>query len=59
MLVLDRREGERIVIDGGIIVTIAGVSANGRRVKVGIEAPRGVRIMREEIAATPHKQRRG
>lgn len=49
MLVLSRREGEKIVIpDLGISFEI--VRVQGHSVKVGIEAPREVRILREEVA---------
>ena len=47
MLVLTRRIGERIVIDGDIEVTI--VAIKGDRVRVGITAPPTVRVDRQEI----------
>jgi carbon storage regulator len=47
MLVLSRRSGERIVIDGGIVVTVVQVKAN--QVRIAIEAPSQVGIYREEI----------
>lgn len=47
MLVLSRREGERFIIGGDIIVTIKQV--RGKRVQVGIEAPTDVGIWREEL----------
>lgn len=47
MLVLSRRCGEKLVIGDDIIVTI--VSVNGPRVRLGLEAPRGVSIRREEL----------
>lgn len=47
MLVLMRRVGESIVIDGGIRVTV--VSVQGEKVRVGIEAPPDVRVDRQEI----------
>lgn len=51
MLVLERKLNEMIVIDGGI--TIKLVSVVGGRVRLGIEAPKSVRIDREEV----HRQR--
>jgi carbon storage regulator len=48
MLVLTRKAGESIVIDGGIRITISAV--DGTRVKVGVEAPRHVRVDRAEVA---------
>jgi carbon storage regulator len=53
MLVLTRRAGETIVIEGGIRVTV--VSVQGDRVRLGITAPDSVRVDREEI----HQRRAG
>jgi carbon storage regulator len=47
MLVLTRKPGEEIVIDGGIRITI--VAVKGDRVRVGITAPPDVRVDREEV----------
>ena len=47
MLVLARRVGEEIVIDGGIIVTL--VAVHGDRVRLGITAPRSVCVDRREV----------
>jgi carbon storage regulator len=47
MLILTRRQGERVVIGDEILVTVMGVS--GHTVRLGIEAPGGVSIYREEI----------
>ena len=47
MLVLGRREGERILLDNGIIITI--VETRPGSCRVGIEAPRAVGVAREEI----------
>src|ERR1700729_819631 len=47
MLILARRPGERVVIGEDILVTVMEVSAS--TVRLGIEAPRGVSIFREEI----------
>ncbi len=49
MLVLSRKKGQQLVIDGNIRVTVNRVSGN--RVTLGIEAPDGVRVMRSEIIA--------
>jgi carbon storage regulator len=48
MLVLTRKVGESIVIDGQITVTISAI--DGNRVKVAFEAPKSRRIVRGEIA---------
>ena len=47
MLVLTRRVGEKIIISDDICVTIVEVS--GDRVRVGVEAPRSVRVDRHEV----------
>lgn len=47
MLVLSRRIGESIIIGEDIEVTINSISGN--QVRVGIQAPRNVRVDREEI----------
>jgi len=47
MLVLTRKSGQEIVIDGGIRVTILEVQGN--RVRVGITAPDEVKVVRKEI----------
>src|SRR5271169_3203842 len=47
MLILTRRPAERVVIGDEILVTVMGVS--GHTVRLGIAAPAGVPIYREEI----------
>ncbi len=47
MLILSRKIGESIVIDGRIIVKI--VRLDGDMVKLGIEAPREVPVHRQEV----------
>jgi carbon storage regulator len=47
MLVLSRRQDERIVIDGRISVRV--IAIHGRTVRLGIEAPSEVTVHREEI----------
>jgi carbon storage regulator len=47
MLVLRRRIGERIVIDGRIEVTVLRV--RGGKVRLGVAAPRSVRVLRQEV----------
>lgn len=47
MLILSRTPGTSIVIGNDITVTVLGVS--GRQVRIGIAAPRDVRVDREEI----------
>jgi carbon storage regulator len=50
MLVLSRKLNERIVIDGGIVLTVVKIDRN--QVRLGIEAPPHVRVFREEIAGS-------
>ena len=47
MLVLSRKENERLVIDGNIIVTVVRVA--GGKVRLGIEAPPEIHVQREEL----------
>jgi len=47
MLILSRRPGDAILIDGGIRVVVLACDARG--VRLGIEAPPKVGIVREEI----------
>ena len=49
MLVLSRRPGEEIIIDGSIRVTV--VSVKGDRVRIGIAAPDHVSVDRAEVHA--------
>lgn len=48
MLVLSRKEGQTIVIGDGIEVQIAAIQGN--RVRIAVNAPRSVRVMRGELA---------
>jgi len=47
MLVLTRRRGQSILIGDHIRITIVGIGED--QVRVGIEAPKGISIYREEI----------
>ena len=47
MLCLKRRVGERLVINGNIVVTILKI--DGSKVQVGIEAPDEVKVVRSEL----------
>jgi carbon storage regulator len=47
MLVLSRRERERIKLGDSIVVTVVRVS--GDKVRLGIEAPRDITVLREEL----------
>lgn len=48
MLILGRREGDSILIEGGIRIVVVSCDRGG--VRLGIEAPSDVKILRGEIA---------
>jgi carbon storage regulator len=47
MLILTRRPGDAILIEGGIRIVIIACDRKG--VRIGVEAPSDVSILREEI----------
>ncbi len=47
MLILTRKAEQGIVIDGNVVVRLLAI--DGERVKIGIEAPRSVSVLREEL----------
>lgn len=51
MLVLSRKTGERIMIGDKITLTVVRIGPNN--VRIGIEAPRDLNIVREELCAAP------
>lgn len=56
MLVLTRRTEESVVIGGNIVITVLGVE--GEKVKLGIDAPREVTILRSELLDAIEQQNR-
>ena len=48
MLVLSRKPGEKVVIGDAITLTVVALSRN--TVRIGIDAPAHIRILRDEIA---------
>ena len=59
MLVLSRKPGEKILIGENVTITIVRIGPN--TVRLGIEAPRDMNIVREELCtgvapAHPHNQ---
>ena len=50
MLILSRKSGESLVLDGEIEITVTEIS--GDKVKIGISAPPQVRVYRKELYAT-------
>lgn len=53
MLVLSRKPNQSITIGSEIRILVVGLDRD--HVKLGIEAPRGVRVHRSELAARPGK----
>jgi carbon storage regulator len=57
MLVLTRKLNETIIIDGNIRITV--VAIQGHKVRLGIDAPASVGILREELCVpAPTSDRR-
>jgi carbon storage regulator len=53
MLVLSRKVGDKLVIDGNITVEVVKISGN--RISLGIVAPSNVKILRGELAEQQSK----
>jgi carbon storage regulator len=47
MLVLSRKQNERIRVGDSVVVTVVRVS--GDKVRIGIEAPSSMRVLRDEL----------
>jgi carbon storage regulator CsrA len=54
ILVLTRRLNERIYIGDSIIITI--VRIEGGQVRLGVDAPKEVKVLREELIEKPREQ---
>lgn len=52
MLVITRKKKERIKIGDDVVITVLRTQAG--HVRLGIEAPRGVPIVRDELPPLPH-----
>ena len=52
MLVLSRKQNERIRVGDSVVVTVVRVS--GDRVRIGIEAPREISVYRKEVFLEIH-----
>ena len=57
MLVLTRRKDESIMIDNSIEIVVLGIE--GDRVRIGIEAPKDVTILRKEVYLDGSQQQAG
>jgi carbon storage regulator len=55
MLLLTRRPGEKLIINENVTVTV--LSVKGNQIRIGIEAPRDVKVHREEIYQRIVKER--
>jgi len=51
MLVLSRKEQQKVKVGDAIVVTVLKV--RGDKVRLGIEAPRDVVVLRDELRSTP------
>ncbi len=51
MLILSRRESERVHLGDDIVLTI--VRVNGDKVRIGVEAPPNIKILRTELEVSP------
>ncbi len=56
MLVLTRRPGESIAIGDDVLLSVIEVS--GERVKIGIEAPQHILILRQELCEAVMEENR-
>jgi carbon storage regulator CsrA len=56
MLILNRRQGEAIILDGGIRVVV--LSSDRRGARIGIEAPPAINIQREELVSRVAEENR-
>jgi carbon storage regulator len=53
MLVLSRRLGQAVVVPG-LDITVRVIAIKGGAVRIGIEAPPDVKVLREELLAHPY-----
>jgi carbon storage regulator len=56
VLILNRRQGEAILIEGGIRIVV--LSSDRRGARIGIEAPPSVNIQREELVSRVAEENR-
>ncbi len=54
MLILTRKKDETIMVRNDVRIKVLGVSGN--QVKIGIDAPREVRILRDELIEADKKK---
>jgi carbon storage regulator len=56
MLCFDRMLDERILIGDDIVITV--VRIKGRKVRIGIDAPREIRVDRQEVRDAMERDRK-
>jgi carbon storage regulator len=56
MLILSRKVGESLIIGDDVTVTV--VALNGNQIRLGISAPRHVRVLRQEILQAMQEENR-
>jgi carbon storage regulator len=54
MLLLTRKQGEKIIIDDDIVITVLNIGRG--QVRIGFEAPKDVEINRQEIYERKRKE---
>jgi len=63
MLILTRRIGESLVIDnpvsGGEPITVTVLGVKGNQIRIGIDAPKDITILREELISDVHNLNTG
>jgi carbon storage regulator len=50
MLILSRKLGEKMLVGDDVVICVVGVQ--GKRVKLAVEAPQNVHVLRDELAGT-------
>ncbi|HEJ6213558.1 TPA: carbon storage regulator CsrA [Pseudomonas aeruginosa] len=55
MLILTRRVGETLMVGDDVTVTVLGVKGN--QVRIGVNAPKEVAVLREEIYQRIQKEK--
>lgn len=54
MLVLSRRVGQEIIIDGDIVIKVVRIGPDS--VRIGIEAPTDVKVIRAELSKNSEQE---
>ena len=54
MLILSRKTNQKIRVGDSIEITV--IEVRGDQVKIGVEAPRSVKVFREEISDEIHRE---